>query len=334
MATLKEIAEKAGVSLATVSRTLNCDESLNIQDETKKRIFEAAEELEYHHLAKKKKKKKLKIGVYYSYSPEEELDDPYYLYIRVAIEQKIEEEGYKKVLITMADTADTVAKLDGIIALGTFSDSVVKKIESFQKPVVFADASPDDEKFDSIVINFQEAVPKIIDYFRSYGHSRIAIIGSKEMDSDGKEVFEHRGGIFEVYMKTLGLYREEYVKRGACYPQYGYKLFKELMELDVPPTAIFVVNDSMVAGCYKAASELRLRIPQDVSIIGFNDIPTAKYMIPPLTTVHLHMKFMGERAVEILADRILTERDVCIKITVPTKLVERESVGRIEGKYE
>lgn len=334
MATLKEIAEKAGVSLATVSRTLNCDESLNIQDETKKRIFEAAEELEYHHLAKKKRKKKLKIGVYYSYSPEEELDDPYYLYIRVAIEQKIEEEGYRKFLITMADTPETVAKLDGIIALGTFSDSVVKKIESFQKPVVFVDANPDDEKFDSIVINFQEAVPKIIDYFRSHGHKKIAIIGSKEMDSDGKEVFEHRGGIFEVYMKTLGLYQEEYVKRGACNPREGYKLFKELMELDVPPTAIFVVNDSMVAGCYKAASELELRIPQDISIIGFNDIPTAKYMIPPLTTVHLHMKFMGERAVDILADRILTEREVCIKITVPTKLIERESVGRIEGKYE
>lgn len=334
MATIKEIAERAGVSMATVSRTLNCDESLNIQDETKKRIFEAAEELEYHHLAKKKKKKKLKIGVYYSYSPEEELDDPYYLYIRVALEQKIEEEGYKKVLLTMADTPESVAKLDGIIALGTFSDSIVRKIEEFDKPVVFADASPNDEKFDSIVINFQEAVPKIIDHFRSYGHKRIAIIGSRETDSDGKEVFEYRNGIYEVYMKKLGLYREEYVKRGACYPKYGYQLFKELMELTEPPTAIFVVNDSMVAGCYKAASEMGLHIPNDISIIGFNDIPTAKYMIPPLTTVHLHMKFMGERAVEMLADRILTDRDVCIKITVPTKLVERESVGRVKENNE
>lgn len=334
MATIKEIAEKAGVSMATVSRTLNCDESLNIQDETKKRIFEAADELEYHHQAKKKRRKKLKIGVYYSYSPEEELDDPYYLYIRVAIEQKMEDEGHKKYLITMADTPESVAKLDGIIALGTFSDSVVRKIESFQKPVVFADASPNDEKYDSIVINFEEAVPKIVDYFRKYGHKRIAIIGSKETDSDGKEVFEYRSGIFETYMKELGLYREEYTKKGACYPKYGYRLFKELMGLEEPPTAIFVVNDSMVTGCYKAASEMGIEIPEEVSIIGFNDIPAAKYMIPPLTTVHLHMKFMGERAVDVLADRIFTERDVCIKVIVPTKLIERESVGRVEENNE
>lgn len=94
MATIKDIAAKAGVSIATVSRVLNHDETLNAQEETKKRIFEIAEELEYKVRAQKKRRKKLKIGVFYSYSPEEELEDPYYLCIRLALERKLEEEGY------------------------------------------------------------------------------------------------------------------------------------------------------------------------------------------------------------------------------------------------
>lgn len=86
MATIKDIALKAGVSIATVSRVLNHDESLNAQEETKQRIFEIAEELEYE-VRTQKRKRKLKVGVFYSYSPEEELQDPYYLCIRLAIEK-------------------------------------------------------------------------------------------------------------------------------------------------------------------------------------------------------------------------------------------------------
>ena len=92
MATIKDIATKAGVSIATVSRVLNHDETLNPQEETKQKIFEIAEELEYEVRTQKKRRKKLKVGVFYSYSPEEELQDPYYLCIRLAIEKKLEKE--------------------------------------------------------------------------------------------------------------------------------------------------------------------------------------------------------------------------------------------------
>ena len=93
MSTIKDIAELAGVSVATVSRVLNYDETLNAQEETKKKVFEAAEQLEYHMKEKKKRKRKLKLGVICSYSPEEELEDPFYLAVRIAIEKEIEENG-------------------------------------------------------------------------------------------------------------------------------------------------------------------------------------------------------------------------------------------------
>ena len=91
MATIKDIAERAGVSPATVSRVLNHDETLNVQESTRKRVMEAAEELEYTMPSPRKKSKKLKIGIFGSYSPEEELEDPYYLCIRLAIKKKLEE---------------------------------------------------------------------------------------------------------------------------------------------------------------------------------------------------------------------------------------------------
>ena len=119
MATIKDIAEKAGVSIATVSRVLNYDETLNVQDETRKRIFEVAEQLDYQVKDKKKRKRKLKIGVLYSYSLEEELEDTYYLSVRVAIEKKLAEEGYKKYRINSGDTKEDLSVLDGIICLGT-----------------------------------------------------------------------------------------------------------------------------------------------------------------------------------------------------------------------
>ena len=149
MSTIREIAEMAGVSVTTVSRVLNFDDTLNVQDETKRRVFEAADRLEYQVKDKKRRKKKLKLGLFCSYSPEEELEDTFYLSVRIAVEKKIEKEGYKKVQISQEDTPEDTAKLDGIICLGTFNEEMIKKIESYHKPAVFIDALGNPDLFDS-----------------------------------------------------------------------------------------------------------------------------------------------------------------------------------------
>ena len=106
---------------------------------------------------------------------------------------------------------------------------------------------------------------------------------------------------------------------------------KELLELPDRPTAVFVANDSLAIGCYKAVNEKGLAIPEDISVVGYNDIPAAKYLVPPLTTVHLYMDFMGEQAVSMLAERILTGREIAIQTLIPAKLVIRESVRKLNG---
>lgn len=327
MATIKDIAAKAGVSIATVSRVLNHDEKLNVMEETKQRIFEAAEELEYE-VRERRKKRRLKVGVFYSYSPAEELEDPYYLCIRFAIEKELEARGYKKQVVSAGDTPESLIGVDGVICTGSFSKTVVERIGSWGKPIVFIDTCPDLHRFDAIVINFKQAVGDVLDYLTGCGHTRIGYIGGMEDVATGEPVEDERKKEFREYLLPKGLFHPEYIKIGPYHAQWGYRLFRELYQEGNLPTAVFTANDSMAAGVYRAAFELGLSIPEDISIVGFNDIPTAKYMVPPLTTMRLYMDFMGEYAVRMIEDRVLNERNICIKVTVPASLQIRNSVAR------
>lgn len=329
MATIKDIAAKAGVSIATVSRVLNRDEKLSVQEETKERIFAVAKELKYEVRLQKKRKKKLRVGVFYSYSAEEELEDPYYLCIRLAIEKKLEEKKYSKQTVRITDTVDTLSDLDGVICTGTFSKSMVERIRLWKLPVVFIDANPDPAEFDSLVINYEMAMQQVVDYLVENGHSKIGMIGGEETYDDGLVVSDPRCKIFCDKLKEKGLLKSEYIKYGAYKMRYGYELLKEMYREGNLPTALFVGNDSMASGTYKAVYEIGLRIPEDISIIGFNDIPSARYMIPPLTTVHLYTKFMGDYAVELLEERVVKGRSVCLHMAVPAKLRIRDSVKRM-----
>lgn len=331
MATIKEIAEMAGVSAATVSRVLNFDDTLNVQDETKQRVFEAAERLEYQMRDKKKYKKKLKLGMISSYSLEEELEDTFYLSVRIAIERKLEEEGFKKFPVNLGDSVESTSNLDGLICLGTFSESMVNKVKSFHKPAVFVDALGDLDLFDSVVTDLRHSVKKVLSYFLQEGHKKIAFIGGRDVDADGKEVVDLRVPIYRSFMEERGILNEEYIKIGGYTPKHGYRLGKELLAMEERPSAIFTANDSLAVGCYKAIQEAGLCIPEDISVIGFNDISIAKYLIPPLTTVHIYMDFMGSQAVSILAERIYSGREISMHISLPTKLMVRGSVSKWKG---
>ena len=328
MATIKDIAERAGVSLATVSRVLNYDETLNVQDETRKRIFEAAEALEYTMKEKKKRKKRLRIGLIFTYSWEEELTDTYYMSVRIAIERAIQEQGYRCRTLTTSETLDSVHDIDGILCLGTFSDTDLQYIESLERPLVLVDSSPELLRHDSITHDITGVTREILDHLLHLGHTRIALISGGEVDSDGKPIEDSRTHTYVQYLQSKELYVPEYCRNAGSYnPRIGYQQLKELFALPVPPTALVVANDAIAVGCYNAAHELGLRIPEDLSLIGYNDIPSAKYMVPSLSTVHLHTDFMGEYAVSLLSDRLLQNRTVNMRVIIPGELILRDSVG-------
>lgn len=325
--TIKDIALHAGVSQATVSRVLNYDETLSVPDETRRRIFQAAKDLDYKKRTPVKNSKPQKIGLSYAYSLHEELDDTYYLAIRAAIEKKLSQEGIERYYIREEDNEESCVSLDGVICLGLFEKEAIEHLAKLKKPLVFVDSSPDLQLYDAIVVDDRWIISTALDYLISRGHQKIAYIGGSDCDSKGNLFPNYKLILVQEYLKQKGLYQDAYMKIGKYQPAYGYSLFKELMVEKERPTAVFVGNDSLAAGCYNAAHECGLVIPDDISIIGVNDIPAAKYMIPPLTTMSIYMDFMGETAVELLLNRLAKGREIPIEAKVASKLVIRDSVA-------
>ena len=135
---------------------------------------------------------------------------------------------------------------------------------------------------------------------------------------------------YKKYMERIGEFSPALVRVGNFTPEDGYVLCREILEGKEKPTAIFANNDSLAVGCYRAVSEKGLRIPEDVSIVGYNDIAVANYLVPPLTTVRLHMELLGEEAVRLLRERITSSREIGLKVIVPAKLIVRGSADRVK----
>ncbi|MEH7112308.1 LacI family DNA-binding transcriptional regulator [Neobacillus niacini] len=332
MATIKDIANLANVSITTVSRVLNYDETLSVSPKTRKGVFEAAEELAYVITPKKKPKSKWRIGLYDSFSLEEELVDTYYLSIRVALEKKLKSKCIDFFRIEQEGNEENLRKIDGIICLGTFKKRETENIKDFQKLCVFVDSNPDEYYFDSVVIDFNSATKNALNYLTQLGHENIGFIGGVETDMYGNRFKDLRQDVFENYLKEKGIFKEELVKIGGYDPKDGYTNLREMLSADPKPTAVFVANDTIAVGCYKAAYELGIKIPDELSIVGFNDVATAQYMVPPLTTVKLYTEIMGETAVDLLLERLASKREVSKKITINTKLIVRESAAKPQNK--
>lgn len=331
MATIKDIAKKAGVSPATVSRVLNYDMTLSVSDEKRKLIFEIAESLDYKPPRKRNvvARQKFKIGLIHWYSIRQELEDPYYMSIRIGIEKMCYDQSLEIVKVYEPDQSD-LSDLDGvagIIAIGKFDDADVKRFENISPHIVFVDSSPREHDFDSVVINFEGAIKQALGYLISLGHKRIGYIGGQEFIGPQKlPLGERRLVLFEEILKNEGLYNSDYVYVGAFVAESGYQLMKKaLAEHLERPTAFFVASDSMAIGALRAVYEAKLTVPKDVAIIGFNDIPTSKYTNPPLSTIKVYKEFMGETAVEMMMERIIKGRTISKKVVVPTVLVKRES---------
>ena len=331
MATIKDIAKSAGVSSATVSRVLNYDQTLSVSDEKRKLIFEIAEGLDYKPPRKRNPvaRQKFKIGLIHWYSIRQELEDPYYMSIRIGIEKMCYDQSVEIVKIYEPEQSD-LSILDGVagvIAIGKFDETDVKRFESISKNIVFVDSSPREHDFDSIVINFEGAIKQALEYLMEKGHSHIGYIGGQEFIGPQKlPLGERRLVLFEETLKSKGIFDPEQVYVGAFVAESGYQLMKKaISESKKLPTAFFIASDSMAIGALRAVYEAKLSVPKDLAIIGFNDIPTSKYTNPPLTTIKVYKEFMGETAVEMLLERILKNRTIAKKVVVPTVLIYRDS---------
>lgn len=328
MATIKDIAEKANVSSATVSRVLNYDETLSVGDDTKKRIFEAAEALDYTKYQKKRVKKTGKIAIVQWYTEKEELDDLYYLSIRLGVEKRAEEEGYGIERYFQDILFEPDQDIEGIVAIGKFNDTQIDQLVSWTTNICFIDFDLLDRKMDSVVVDFEQAVHSVMDYLTEKNHQRIGFIGGQEQYAkDTKTPPDKRAILSEAYLRQKELYQENYFFTGKFNVASGHQLMNQaIQELgEGLPSAFFVANDALAIGALRALQEAGISVPERVELIGFNDISVAKYVYPTLSTVKVYTELMGEVGFDLLIDRIESDRQAAKKITLSTDLILRGS---------
>lgn len=334
MATIKEIAALAEVSISTVSRVLNFDETLNVSDVTREKILKIADELEYvsSKTRKTKNKKSRDIGIIYWYNYEEELGDPYYLSIRLAAEKKCNENNFNLIKLSEDSDVDDIKSVNGIIAIGRFSPSTVEKLSSANENIVFVDFSPDENRFDSVLADIGKSTIKVLNYLYELGHRKIAFIGGKRLEDlyDESAYIDDRDIKYKEFMERKGIYNPDYIYSGERFTfKAGYDLTKEALKFQKEITAFFLGNDTMAVGAYKAISEAGLNIPEDISIVGFNDQPSAKYMIPSLTTIRIPSEYLGSAAVDLLIENMNGMRAYNKKVIIPAEFKIRESCKKI-----
>lgn len=337
MATLKEIADKVGVSLATVSRVLNNDSGILVADETKEQIFKVADELNYK-TAKQRKGKKLSkrivtIGIVEMYDVVKQLQDPYYLLLRNIVEKKAFENDIKLVRLFKKENDYELlenVELQGIIAIGKFTSEEVDNLSDRTGNIVFIDSAPNDELYDSVKINYKLGVKQGLEHFINLGHENIGFIGEKYTLGDNKlPSFDDRLKFFYEYMDSNKLLKEEYIINSDMTAEGGHKaIINYIDSKNEMPTAFFTANDAIASGVIKGLYERNIRVPEDISIIGFNDTIISQYTHPPLTAIRVHIEYLGEVAVDLMLEK-LKGRSYAKKVIIPSEFILRDSVRKI-----
>lgn len=329
MTTIKDVANEAGVSISTVSRILNFDDTLSVGEDTRRRVLEVAEKLQYKKRNKRTPKLGKQIAIVQWHTDKEELSDLYYLQIQYGIENKATSLGASIERITYESIDKSrIKNFDGIIAVGKFDRTEVTHLQSFGLPVVCIGENYLEYGLDCIRNDFETPVRKIIDRFIQNGIDDIGMIAGQELTvTEKQDVRDPRVATFNQYLTSKGLYNEKFVYQGAFGPESGFDLMSQaIADLgESLPHGFMIGSDSMAVGVLRALQQHHINVPKRVSIISFNDVAIAKYTSPALTTVHVHTELMGERAIEMLLDRVKDPKKVPELTIIGTELMERES---------
>lgn len=328
--TLKDIAHAAGVSLTTVSRVLNYDQSLSVGAATRKRIFAVAEELNYakiRHPKVQSEPKLRKIAIVQWYSEAREQDDLYYMAIRLGIEQRSQHHQLEVTRIFQNNITQLTGEIDGVIAVGKFSADQVSELQTLTDNLVFVDDDQFAAGFDSVLTDFAQSVRQVVDFFWQQQIQDIGLIYGTETTTDGqRQIADPRQQAFAAAMTAHQAYRPELCFASDFTNQGGYQTMKQaIADLgDQLPHAFFIANDPMATGALKALQEAQIAVPGRVSIFSFNDTALAKYVYPELSSVRVATHLMGATAVDLLAARAQNPQ-VPQRVELGTELIFRAS---------
>ena len=287
MATIKEIAKIVGVSSAAVSRVLNYDEGISVSDETREAIFATAEKIGYKKRVIYPKIEN--VALLYFTDNEDELEDVFYHGVREEIVKQAKKMNIQISIYDRKDGMDAIPKdLTAFIAVGWLTRKEINKLYKICKKGVFIGTSPDEKLFDAVKPNMDSFVTQMVDYFVEKGHKKIGFIGSDRNIDTGMPSMDVREWSFRqstAYYKCLN---EEYILISDKFTvDDGYRMGKELLKKESLPTALCIASDTLAVGVLQALNEGGIQVPEQIALFSINDVNIAKYLSPPLTTIHI-----------------------------------------------
>ena len=321
---ITDVAKAAGVSVSTVSRVLN--DRADVASDTQERVLAVIDELGYtSNLAARSMRSRRKnlMGLVVP-----DIGFPYSIEIMKGINRAVAESTFDLLLYTTGDVRKTGAasheqhyvSLYNSIADGVLIVASAAADFNTDAPIVSIDPHGVDPSYPFVQATNYEGAREAMQYLLELGHRRIAFIaGRPEIDSGQRRLKGYRDTLVEAGIPV----DEQLIAKGDFSTAVGHRCARELLSRPEPPTAVFAANDQSAIGVFQAAAELGVRIPEDCSVLGFDNIPEARYM--GLTTVDQFLEQMGYVAFQMLVQLIDQEELEDRVYRMPTDLVIRNS---------
>lgn len=334
--TIKDIAKKAGVSIATVSRVLN--DSKPVSPELRRRVLKIVKETGYKPNALARGLIKKATGLIGIILPD--IANQNFAELIKGIEEVADQNKFD---IVVSNSHGNVEKeleildvfrekqLDGIIFSGvTFTDDHSHFFQKYKIPLVIVGQNFPQIELPSVAINNFQAAYDATLFLIKLGHKNIAMISGPFNDiAAGKD--RYRG--YSTALKEYGLEEiQGYVQKGDFTIESGYRAMEKIMAIKPLPTAVFAASDKMAIGAMNFCFDNGYKVPDDISIIGFDDMEIASVVRPTLTTIHQNKKEIGALTARLLIDRIKGKESGIWNVQPPYKLIERQSTKRPKNK--
>jgi LacI family transcriptional regulator len=330
MATIKDVAREARVSVATVSRVFNGGGP--VREETRRRVRDIATTLRYvpHGGARSLITSKTStIGVLLP-----DLYGEFFSEVIRGIDLAARRSGHHLIISNSHQDKSEIesamramrGRVDGVIIMSPDIDAQALMANlPDSHPVVLLNCALRGGEFDSVNIDNIRGARAIVQHLISHGHKRIAIITGAPRNVDGHE----RLLGYRAALRAASIERNpRFEARGSFTEDSGFEAARALLDLRIRPTAIFAANDSMAIGALSALREAGVRVPEDLAVAGFDDITIARYVNPPLSSVHVPIAELGERAMAKLLSALHDkERHIRRQDVLGTTVVIRSSCG-------
>jgi LacI family transcriptional regulator len=322
-----DVARLAGVHVSTVSRVLRDSPQLNIRPETRLRIQQAAEELRYRPNAVARALRLASTGTLGMLVPS--LRNPVYAEITRGAFERAWERSFVVVLAEDRGGGDAerayerlvqAGRIDGLLIAGSHPDSILPE-RAGQAPVPFVFVNRRQPDGQSVSMHEEDAGALAARHLLELGHRKLAhLAGPEEIDTARRRLT----GFLSVTSEA-GL--EPAVGHAAFDERAGHDVMHALLDVPDPPTGVFTSNFNQAIGALAATREAGIRVPEDLSLITYDDDPISGYLSPPLTTIRMPMHEMGMAAVDAILDRIEGGETADVTVPTPPELVLRSSTA-------